>query len=112
MRFANAGRAQGSLDDARRSIVVARFESGDCSYVDAALALARLPARARLDRSALCHINGALRELDQSHLLPINSRFNGTDRAIRRVAPARDGCEDVVSYICAVERELARIVNA
>jgi hypothetical protein len=99
------------LHDSPCSHLVELFERGDCSYVDAALALAQLPGRAPLNRRALVCVNGALRQLDQSHLLPINDAFNATDRAIRRVARCRDACEDVVSYVAAVERELDRIVN-
>ena len=61
-------------------------------------------------------VNAAMRALDDSSSYPIRSRFNGTDRAIRRVREwARsDGYFDhgLSSYVRMVDAEIGRIVNA
>lgn len=66
----------------------------------------------RANRSA---INRAFRAADESHLWPVNNRFNATERAIRAVQRfMRDAGVDLsgLEYAYAVEAELSRIVNA
>lgn len=66
----------------------------------------------RANRTA---INRAFREADQSHLWPINNRFNATERAIRSVQRfMRESGEDMtgLEYALALDEELSRIVNA
>jgi hypothetical protein len=59
-------------------------------------------------------INRLFREQDESHLYPINGRFNATDAAIRRLQRLqRDGLviEDGLEYALALDEEISRIVN-
>lgn len=66
----------------------------------------------RANRSA---INRAFRAADDSHLWPINNRFNATERAIRNVQRfMRDGGYDLtgLEYALALDAELSRVVNA
>ena len=59
-------------------------------------------------------INRLFREQDESHLYPINGRFNATDAAIRRLQRLqRDGLviEDGLEYSLALDAEISRIVN-
>jgi hypothetical protein len=59
-------------------------------------------------------INRAMRVLDDSHLWPINGRFNATERAIKRL---RKWEHDVGEFDCAysywksLETEVSKIVN-
>lgn len=65
----------------------------------------------RANRAA---INRAFREADQSHLWPINGKFDATERAIRRVRSfMREGGYDLagLEYALALDEELTRIVN-
>lgn len=59
-------------------------------------------------RPNLIAVNAAMRALDDSSSWPIRSRFNGTDRAIRR---ARDSASSLDSYVRSVDEEIGRIVN-
>ena len=63
----------------------------------------------RANRAA---INKAFRAADESHLWPINNRFNATERAIRAVRRfMRDAGELTgLEYAYALEAELSRIV--
>lgn len=65
----------------------------------------------RANRAA---INKAFRAADESHLWPINNRFDATERAIRAVRRyMRDAGELAgLEYAYALEAELSRIVNA
>ena len=65
----------------------------------------------RANRAA---INKAFRAADESHLWPINNRFDATERAIRAVRRfMRDAGELVgLEYAYTLEAELSRIVNA
>lgn len=59
-------------------------------------------------------INKKLRAKDDSHLWPICSQFNATDRAIRRIRDQqRQGLviDDAYSYEAVLEAEISRIVN-
>ncbi len=58
-------------------------------------------------------INKDLRAKDDSHLWPICSRFNATDRAINRVRRfMRDyGAMTPLEYQYAIEHEISKIVN-
>jgi hypothetical protein len=59
-------------------------------------------------------INRLFRKMDESHLYPINGRFNATDAAIRRLQRLqRDGLviEDGLEYALALDAEISRIVN-
>ena len=64
----------------------------------------------RANRAA---INKAFRAADESHLWPINNRFDATERAIRAVRRyMRDAGELAgLEYAYALEAELSRIVN-
>ena len=60
-------------------------------------------------------INKAYREQDESHLWPINNRFNVTYRAIRN---AKKHCENIettpigLEYCLYIEEEISKIVNS
>ena len=59
-------------------------------------------------------INKLFRKQDESHLWPINGRFNATNRAIRRLQEAqRDGLciDDGLEYALALDAEISNIVN-
>ena len=59
-------------------------------------------------------INRLFREQDESHLWPIDGRFDATERAIRRTrAYMRDSGHDMagLEYAYAVDSELCDIVN-
>jgi len=59
-------------------------------------------------------INRLFRKQDESHLYPINGRFNVTERAIRRLQERqRDGLvlDDGLEYALALEMEISSIVN-
>jgi hypothetical protein len=59
-------------------------------------------------------INRLFRKQDDSHLWPINGRFNATDRAIRRLQDRqRDGLclDDGLEYALALDAEISSIVN-
>ena len=59
-------------------------------------------------------INRLYRKQDESHLYPINGRFNATERAIRRLQERqRDGLvlDDGLEYCLALEMEMSSIVN-
>lgn len=74
--------------------------------------LAGLDGYTPWSRADLIRVNAAMRALDDSHLWPIRSRFNATDRAINRVRRYSDGCIDSLdSYVLAVDAEIGRIVN-
>ena len=65
----------------------------------------------RANRAA---INRAFRAADESHLWPINGRFDATERAIRAVRRyMRESGYDLagLEYALAVDGELSRIVN-
>ena len=66
----------------------------------------------RANRAA---INREFRAADESHLWPVNGRFDATERAIRRVYRyMRESGEDLagLEYALALDAELSRIVNA
>lgn len=65
----------------------------------------------RANRAA---INRAFRAADESHLWPINGRFNATERAINRVQRyMRETGEDLtgLAYALILDDELSRVVN-
>lgn len=65
----------------------------------------------RANRAA---INRSFRAADESHLWPINNRFNATERAIRAVQRfMRESGEDLagLEYALALDAELSRVVN-
>lgn len=65
----------------------------------------------RANRAA---INRAFREADESHLWPINGKFDATERAIRSVQRfMRESGEDLagLAYALVLDEELSRIVN-
>ncbi len=65
-------------------------------------------------RANIAEINRLFRRQDESHLWPINGRFDATERAIRRVRRlARDGAciEPGLEYALALDAELSAIVN-
>lgn len=60
-------------------------------------------------------INRAFRAADESHLWPINNRFDATERAIRAVRRfMREAGVDLtgLEYVYALDAELTRIVDA
>lgn len=59
-------------------------------------------------------INALFRAQDESHLFPVNNRFNATERAIRRLQRLRRECPIApgVEYALALDEEISRIVNA
>ena len=66
----------------------------------------------RANRAA---INREFRDADESHLWPVNGRFDATERAIRAVQRfMREAGEDLtgIEYAYALDAELSRIVNA
>lgn len=58
-------------------------------------------------------INALYRAQDDSHLWPINGRFNATNRALRRVGELRreQGGIYGLEYCYAIEAEISTIVN-
>ena len=56
-------------------------------------------------------INRIFRLKDESHLWPINNRFNVTDRAIHRLARSGIHWDDGSCYAEALDAEIGRIVN-
>lgn len=65
----------------------------------------------RANRAA---INRAFRAADESHLWPVNNRFDATERAIRNVQRyMRESGEDLagIEYALTLDAELSRIVN-
>lgn len=59
-------------------------------------------------------INKKFRAADESHLYPINGRFNATNRAIRRasVFERQNGPMTPLEYEYFLEHEISRIVNS
>ena len=69
---------------------------------------------ATTERGVRTIINRLFRAQDESHLYPINNRFNATDKAIRNVQRfERDsGCALYgLEYAYAINNELSTIVN-
>ena len=65
-------------------------------------------------RANIAAINRLFRRQDESHLWPINGRFDATERAIRRLRRlAREGAciEPGLEYALALDAELSAIVN-
>ena len=65
-------------------------------------------------RANIAEINRLFRRQDESHLYPINGRFDATERAIRRLRRfAREGAciEPGLEYALALDAELSAIVN-
>ena len=59
-------------------------------------------------------INKVFRAADESHLYPVNGKFNATDRAIRHLQKQqREGLciESPYEYALALEQEISAIVN-
>jgi hypothetical protein len=67
-----------------------------------------------MTKDKLTQINKEFRAKDQSHLWPINGKFNVTERAIGRVRRANQYYGDVgrEEYRMQLEIEISRIVNA
>ncbi len=65
-------------------------------------------------RANIAAINRLFRRQDESHLWPINGRFDATERAIRRLRRlAREGAciEGGLEYALALDAEISTIVN-
>ena len=65
-------------------------------------------------RANIAAINRLFRRQDESHLWPINGRFDATERAIRRLRRlAREGAciEPGLEYALALDAENSTIVN-
>ena len=58
-------------------------------------------------------INRLFHKHDQSELYPINSRFNATERAIRRINKLErcNGAMSPLEYIYAIDTEISTIIN-
>lgn len=58
-------------------------------------------------------MNAEFRKQDESHLAPINNKFNVTERAIRRIRKLAQGCGPICGseYVAVMEDEISRIVN-
>lgn len=56
-------------------------------------------------------INYIFRQHDESHLWPINGKFNATERAIRRLRLNAPDIRGGIEYYYALEREIGDIVN-
>jgi len=58
-------------------------------------------------------INKAYRAQDESHLWPINNRFNATNRAIRRIRQLSQytGGSYGIEYCYMLDEEISNIVN-
>jgi hypothetical protein len=68
-----------------------------------------LPAKA-----AIRKINDTFRAMDESHLWPVNNKFNATERAIRRVRDLRRRgicIDDYYDYILTLDSVIDRVVN-
>ena len=65
----------------------------------------------RANRAA---INRAFRAADESHLWPINGRFDATERAVRAVRRFMHEAGELsgLAYALALDAELSRVVNA
>ena len=60
-------------------------------------------------------INKVYRDHDESHLWPVNGRFNLTERAIRMVRRAEQKgmlLDDGLEYAMAIEMYMSKIVNS
>lgn len=56
-------------------------------------------------------INAEARKRDESHLFPVNGRFNATERAIRRLRGGDAARLSPSVYALELEREISRAVN-
>ena len=59
-------------------------------------------------------INNLFRDQDESHLYPINGRFNATERAIKRVRRFNQlsgNINEGLEYALAIESVISNIVN-
>jgi len=56
-------------------------------------------------------VNKEYRDKDESHLYPINGKFNVTERAIRRLRKHFGGYGDLGDYRAALDQEISDIVN-
>ena len=71
--------------------------------------------RAVRECSTRRQVNKLYRAMDESHLYPVNGRFNATERAIRKIRRyERDGLciETVHDYARVLDEEISRIVNS
>lgn len=65
-------------------------------------------------RRNTAEINRLFRAQDDSHLFPVNNRFDATERAIRRVRKFNQAggyCSVGLEYAYAIDSELSHIVN-
>jgi hypothetical protein len=71
-------------------------------------------AKRTVDKEGIANIraiNKLYRMQDDSHLYPVNNRFNATERAIRRIR--RGGMAIYgLEYCCVLETEISDIVNS
>lgn len=61
------------------------------------------------DDLSVKQINALFREHDESHEWPVSSRFNVTERAIRRIRRSGLECDD---YAAVLDAEISQIVNS
>lgn len=61
-------------------------------------------------RANIAAINRAFRAQDESHLWPVNNRFNATERAIHRIRRL-DSPVCGYEYAALLDAEIGRIVN-
>jgi len=62
-----------------------------------------------VDDLNVAQINALMRSVDESHLYPVNGRFNATERAIRRLQGQYQGGFE---YLTVLEAEISKIVNS
>ena len=63
-------------------------------------------------KAEIAYINNAYLKVDDSHLYPINGKFNATKRAIGRLRKVRkDIPMQGLEYCLALENEISNIVN-
>ena len=63
--------------------------------------------------ASIRQLNAEFRKQDESHLYPINNKFNVTERAIRRVRKLAQACGPICGseYVAEMENEISQIVN-
>ena len=65
------------------------------------------------DEASIRQLNTEFRKQDESHLAPINNKFNVTERAIRRIRKLAQECGPICGseYVAEMENEISQIVN-
>lgn len=66
----------------------------------------------KIENGTIRQINAYYRAQDTSHKWPINSKFNVTERAIRRLRKTGMYAFGGLEYFLALENEISNIVNS